>query len=57
MKFPGKIMIILTVTKNQGFTLSLENTILEGPAFLGLTSSLSNIGFLNSNLSVVLFSK
>ena len=31
MKFSGKmwLMIMLKVTKNQGFTLSLEDTILE----------------------------
>ena len=33
MKFSGKmwLMIILKVTKNQGLTLSLENTFLEKP--------------------------
>ena len=33
MKFSGKmwLMIVLKVTKNQGFTLSLENTFLEKP--------------------------
>ena len=33
MKFSGKmwLMIILKITKNQGFTLSLEDTILEKP--------------------------
>ena len=33
MKFSGKIclMVILKVTKNQGFTLSLEDTLLEKP--------------------------
>ena len=33
MKFSGKmcLMIILKVTKNQGFTPSLENTVLEKP--------------------------
>ena len=34
MKFSGKISLIITlkVTKKQGFTLPLENTILEKPA-------------------------
>ena len=33
MKFSGKmcLMIILKVTKNQGFTLSLEDTVFEKP--------------------------
>ena len=33
MKFSGKmcLMIILKVTKNQGFTLRLEDTFLEKP--------------------------
>ena len=33
MKFSGKmcLMIILKVTKNQGFTLSLEDTFFEKP--------------------------
>ena len=33
MKFSGKmwLMMILKVTKNQGFTLSLEDTVLEKP--------------------------
>ena len=33
MKFSGKMCfkIILKVTKNQGFTLSLEDTVLEKP--------------------------
>ena len=33
MKFSGKmwLMIILKVTKNQGFTLSLEDTFLKKP--------------------------
>ena len=39
MKFSGMmcIMIILKVTKNQGFTLSLDDTFLENPAVLGLS--------------------
>ena len=50
VKFSGKMQlkIILKVTKNQGFTLSLENTFFEkpqgrsnwpSPVFLGLSSS------------------
>ena len=32
MKFSGmRLMIILKVTKKQGFTLSIENTFLEKP--------------------------
>ena len=44
MKFSGKmcLMVILKVTKNQGFTLSLQDTFfkkpLEGPVVLGLIS-------------------
>ena len=39
MKFSGKIclMIILKVTKNQGFTLSLEDTFFEKPQGEGQT--------------------
>ena len=37
MKFSGKmcLMIILKVTKNQGFTLSLEDTFFEKPQGVG----------------------
>ena len=37
MKFSGKIclMIILKLTKNQGLTLSLEDTVFEKPQGLG----------------------
>ena len=39
MKLSGKIciMIILKVTKNLGFTLSLDDTFFENPAVLGLS--------------------
>ena len=36
-------MIILQVTKSQGFTLSLENTILEKPQGVKLTPSIFRV--------------
>ena len=38
MKFSGKmcLKIILKVTKNQDFTLSLEDTVSEKPVVVGL---------------------
>ena len=52
MNFPGKmwLMIIFNVTKNQGFTFSLEDSFLEKPKWRRGAGQIDTKAFLGLNL-------